>query len=92
MPADDRPHIDTRMGSFFVEPCGFGHASIIGVDSRPPLGAADEQALSICKLDHLNDCEPTHALMANVDLVVIRYDDTVSVSLWTLCAPWRANG
>ena len=72
MPADDCPHIDTRMGSFFVEPCGLGHAAIIGVDSQPPLGTVDEQALSICKLDDLNDCEPTHALVANVDLVVIR--------------------
>jgi methylamine---glutamate N-methyltransferase subunit C len=43
------------------------------------------QALSIFKLDDLKDREPSHALVANVDLAVIRYDDTVSV-LYGRCA------
>jgi glutamate synthase domain-containing protein 2 len=33
----------------------------------------------ICKFSELKDKEPQHALIENVDLVVIRYDDNVSV-------------
>jgi len=35
--------------------------------------------IEICKLSNLNDRVPQHALVENIDLVVIRYDDTVSV-------------
>ena len=43
------------------------------------------KALSIYALDELEDRVPAHALVAGVDLVVIRYDDTVSV-LYGRCA------
>ncbi len=33
----------------------------------------------LIKWDELNDREPTHALVADVDLVIVRYDDNVSV-------------
>ncbi len=35
--------------------------------------------IEICKFSELKDREPTHALVENVDLVVIRYDDKISV-------------
>ncbi|MEO1085575.1 MAG: glutamate synthase-related protein, partial [Acidobacteriota bacterium] len=35
--------------------------------------------VSIARFDELEDRQPAHALVANVDLVVIRYDDEVSV-------------
>ncbi|QDU65427.1 glutamate synthase-related protein [Engelhardtia mirabilis] len=34
---------------------------------------------SVARLDHLADREPAHALVAGVDLVIVRYDDRVSV-------------
>ena len=37
----------------------------------------------------LPDRQPQHALVANVDLVVVRYDDQVSV-LYGRCLPWRS--
>lgn len=40
---------------------------------------------AIAKIDELNDRQPAHALIAGVDLVVIRYDDQVSV-LYGRCA------
>ncbi len=43
------------------------------------------KALPIYSLDDLQDRAPAHALVADVDLVVIRYDDTVSV-LYGRCA------
>ena len=43
------------------------------------------KALSIYALNELEDRVPAHALVAGVDLVVIRYDDTVSV-LYGRCA------
>jgi glutamate synthase domain-containing protein 2/nitrite reductase/ring-hydroxylating ferredoxin subunit len=43
------------------------------------------KALSIFALDELADREPVHALVAGVDLVVTRYDDSVSV-LYGRCA------
>jgi glutamate synthase domain-containing protein 2 len=43
------------------------------------------KALPIASLDELTDRVPAHALVANVDLVVIRYDDSVSV-LYGRCA------
>ena len=43
------------------------------------------KAHPICKLDDLEDRKPAHALVADVDLVVIRYDDDVSV-LYGRCA------
>ena len=43
------------------------------------------KALKICTLDELEDRQPSHALVANVDLVVTRYDDNVSV-LYGRCA------
>jgi glutamate synthase domain-containing protein 2 len=39
----------------------------------------------ICTFDELGDRQPAHALVADVDLVVIRYDDAVSV-LYGRCA------
>ena len=41
--------------------------------------------LSIYSLDDLEDRSPAHALVANVDLVVTRFDDEVSV-LYGRCA------
>ena len=35
--------------------------------------------IKIADLSELNDREPAYALVANVDLVIIRYDDEVSV-------------
>ncbi|MEM8815052.1 MAG: glutamate synthase-related protein [Pseudomonadota bacterium] len=43
------------------------------------------KALPIVSLDSLEDREPAYALVANVDLVIIRYDDNVSV-LYGRCA------
>ena len=43
------------------------------------------KALSLCSFDALEDRIPTHALVADVDLVVTRYDDNVSV-LYGRCA------
>ena len=43
------------------------------------------KAVAIFELDKLDDRAPAHALVANVDLVVTRYDDTVSV-LYGRCA------
>ncbi len=43
------------------------------------------RALALCSFDELRDRSPTHALVAGVDLVVIRYDDEVSV-LYGRCA------
>ena len=43
------------------------------------------KARSIYSLDELEDRKPAHALVADVDLVVIRYDDNVSV-LYGRCA------
>lgn len=43
------------------------------------------KALPIASLDELKDRAPAHALVANVDLVVIQYDDNVSV-LYGRCA------
>ena len=43
------------------------------------------KAHPICKLEDLDDRNPAHALVADVDLVVIRYDDEVSV-LYGRCA------
>lgn len=34
---------------------------------------------NILKWDELKDRKPEHALVANVDLVIMRYDDNVSV-------------
>ena len=34
--------------------------------------------IAIANWDDLKDRAPTHALVADVDLVVVRYDDTVS--------------
>lgn len=33
----------------------------------------------ITKLSQLTDCEPTHALINNLDLVLVKYDDNVSI-------------
>ncbi len=41
--------------------------------------------IQIAVLDELNDRKPSYALVANVDLVVVRYDDKVSV-LYGRCA------
>ena len=41
--------------------------------------------ITIANWDDLEDRIPTHALVADVDLVVVRYDDTVSV-LYGRCA------
>ncbi|MGI9311836.1 MAG: glutamate synthase-related protein [bacterium] len=41
--------------------------------------------IAIAKWDELNDRAPRHALVGNVDLVIIRYDDQVSV-LYGRCA------
>jgi nitrite reductase/ring-hydroxylating ferredoxin subunit len=41
--------------------------------------------LAIMKWDELEDRVPTHALVADVDLVVVRYDESVSV-LYGRCA------
>ncbi len=38
-----------------------------------------QKPVSIARFDELEDRQPAHALVANVDLVVIRYDDEVSV-------------
>ena len=37
------------------------------------------KAVAIFELDKLDDRAPAHALVADVDLVVTRYDDAVSV-------------
>ncbi len=42
-------------------------------------------ALALCSFEDLSDRTPIHALVADVDLVVIRYDDEVSV-LYGRCA------
>ncbi|MDC0602726.1 Rieske 2Fe-2S domain-containing protein [Aliiglaciecola sp.] len=41
--------------------------------------------VSIASWSNLEDRKPTHALVANVDLVIIRFDDKVSV-LYGRCA------
>ena len=41
--------------------------------------------VSVANWDDLEDRIPTHALVANVDLVIVRYDDNVSV-LYGRCA------
>ena len=41
--------------------------------------------VAICKWDDLDDRSPTYALLADVDLVIVRYDDQVSV-LYGRCA------
>ena len=38
-----------------------------------------KKPVAIARFDELQDRQPAHALVANVDLVVIRYDDDVSV-------------
>ena len=43
------------------------------------------KACSLFKLEELEDRKPVHALVADIDLVVIRYDDEVSV-LYGRCA------
>ena len=43
------------------------------------------QATPLCRFDELEDRSPAHALAAGVDLVIIRYDDQVSV-LYGRCA------
>jgi glutamate synthase domain-containing protein 2 len=43
------------------------------------------KALALCAFDELADRSPAHALVAGVDLVIIRYDDAVSV-LYGRCA------
>ena len=35
--------------------------------------------IELCKLSDLNDREPKHALVENIDLVIIRFDENVSV-------------
>ena len=35
--------------------------------------------LSIVKLDDLEDRQPEYALVAGIDLVIVRFDDAVSV-------------
>jgi len=35
--------------------------------------------IEICKFSELKDKEPKYALVENVDLVLIRYNDTVSI-------------
>ena len=42
-------------------------------------------ALALCTFDELPDREPTHALVADVDLVIVRFGDEVSV-LYGRCA------
>lgn len=41
--------------------------------------------ISIANWDDLEDRKPAHALVAGVDLVIVRYDDSVSV-LYGRCA------
>ena len=43
------------------------------------------KALALCVFDGLPDRQPTYALVADVDLVIVRYDDEVSV-LYGRCA------
>ena len=43
------------------------------------------KALSICAMGDLQDRKPVHAVVADVDLVVVRFDDEVSV-LYGRCA------
>ena len=35
--------------------------------------------IEICQFSALTDREPQHALIENIDLVIVRYDDQVSV-------------
>ena len=41
--------------------------------------------ISVCGWDELEDRQPAYALVADVDLVIVRYDDNVSV-LYGRCA------
>jgi len=46
--------------------------------------------ISIAKLDRLKDRKPEYALVGEVDLVIIRFDDGASVFLRALPSP-RCN-
>ncbi|MCP2670307.1 hypothetical protein NHF40_05130 [Maricaulaceae bacterium EIL42A08] len=46
------------------------------------------RATQLIKWSDLKDRDPTHARVANVDLVIVRYDDKVSV-LYGRCLPSR---
>ena len=48
--------------------------------------------VAIKELHELDDRVPAHALVANVDLVVLRVDEKGHGVVWPVCASWRPYG
>jgi glutamate synthase domain-containing protein 2 len=54
-------------------------SGVAGLSNRAKKGAIEMQKTAVGVWKELEDRKPTYALVAEVDLVVIRFDDTVSV-------------